>query len=133
MAVIDVAGIEDRPSVLRIEGEEVAIENWMPLIILNPELELGSEKEIGNEGCLSFPEMSAEISRAVSVRAKAQLLDGRTLDFEASGLLARALQHECDHLHGILFIDRMNSATKATLAGRLKRLQKDGGGRTAAS
>jgi peptide deformylase len=125
LAVIDVAGIEDRPSVLRIDGQEALIENWMPLILLNPELELGPEKEIGNEGCLSFPEMSAEISRAVSVRAKAQLLDGRRIHFEASGLLARALQHECDHLHGILFIDRMNSATKATLAGRLKRLQKE--------
>jgi peptide deformylase len=125
LAVVDVAGIEDRPSEMRIDGRAVPLESWMPLIVLNPELELGSEKEIGNEGCLSFPEMSAEIARAASVHAQAQLLDGRKISFEATGLLARALQHECDHLQGILFIDRMNSATKATLAGRLKRLQKE--------
>jgi peptide deformylase len=54
------------------------------------------------------------------------LIDGREVEFEARGFLARALQHEVDHLNGILFIDRMNSATKASLAGRLKRMQKGG-------
>jgi peptide deformylase len=49
---------------------------------------------------------------------------GENLDFEASGLLARALQHEVDHLNGVLFIDRMSSATKASLAGKLKRLTR---------
>ena len=125
LAVIDVAGIEDRPSTMRIGERDVALEEWMPLILLNPELTLGSEKEIGNEGCLSFPEISAEISRAASVHAKAQLLDGKVVEFDATGLLARALQHECDHLQGILFIDRMSSAAKASLAGRLKRLGKE--------
>jgi peptide deformylase len=128
LAVIDVAGIEDRPSTMRVDDHEVPLEEWMPLILLNPELTLGSEKELGNEGCLSFPEMSAEIPRAASVRAKAQMLDGRVVEFEATGLLARALQHECDHLHGILFIDRMSSAAKASLSGRLKRLQKENAG-----
>ena len=85
---------------------------------------MSREKEVGNEGCLSFPEMSAEIARAVNVRARATLIDGRQIEFEATGLLARALQHEVDHLHGVLFIDRMSSAAKASLAGRLKRLQK---------
>ena len=55
---------------------------------------------------------------------KAKLLDGKEIEFDASGLLARALQHEVDHLHGSLFIDRMNAAAKASLAGRGKRLQK---------
>ena len=82
------------------------------------------EKEPGHEGCLSFPEMSAGITRAAGVRCKAKLLDGTEIECDASGLLARALQHEVDHLHGILFIDRMNAAAKASLAGRLKRLQK---------
>jgi peptide deformylase len=97
----------------------------MPITLLNPELQLSKDREVGTEGCLSFPELSAEISRAAGVRCKARLLDGRELEFEASGLLARALQHEVDHLHGVLFIDRMNSATKASLAGRLKRLQRE--------
>jgi peptide deformylase len=51
-------------------------------------------------------------------------LDGAVLDFEAAGFLARALQHEVDHLNGVLFIDRMSSAAKAGIAGKIKRLQK---------
>jgi peptide deformylase len=52
-------------------------------------------------------------------------LEGSTIEFEASGLLARAIQHEVDHLNGILFIDRMSSAAKAALSSRLKRLKKE--------
>ncbi len=125
ICVVDVAGIEDRPSAIWIGDQEVEIEGLMPLILLNPKLKLSEEKESGNEGCLSFPDMSAEIIRAEGVRCAARLLDGKDLEFEAAGLLARALQHEVDHLNGVLFIDRMSSAAKASLAGKLKRLQKE--------
>ena len=57
----------------------------------------------------------------------AHTLDGEEIEFEATGLLARALQHEVDHLQGVLFIDRMSSATRTTLAGKLKRLQRESG------
>ena len=126
LAIVDVADVEDRPSVMRVNGAEVNIADWMPMVLVNPVLELGKEKEFGVEGCLSFPEISADIQRSVVVKAKAQLIDGREVEFEAQGFLARALQHEVDHLNGILFIDRMNSATKVSLSGRLKRLQKQG-------
>ncbi len=126
LAIVDVAGVEDRPSLMLVDGKEVKIDDWMPMVLLNPVLELGKEKEFGTEGCLSFPEISADIQRSIVVKAKARLLDGREVEFEARGFLARALQHEVDHLNGILFIDRMNSATKVSLAGRLKRLQKGG-------
>ena len=125
LAVIDVSGIEDRPSTLAIGGKPVVIEEHMPLILLNPVLTLGKEKESGNEGCLSFPDMNAEIVRAATVKARAQTIEGDTLELEATGLLSRALQHEVDHLHGILFIDRMNSAAKASLSGKIKRLQRE--------
>ena len=125
LAVIDVADVEDRPSTLRIDGADVDLAEHMPLILLNPKLELGAEKEAGTEGCLSFPEITAEIFRSASVKAKAHTLDGEVLEFEATGLLARALQHEVDHLQGVLFIDRMNSATRTTVAGKLKRLQRE--------
>jgi peptide deformylase len=125
LTVIDVAEVEDRPSTLRIGGRQVALEEWMPMVLLNPVLELSKQKEVGVEGCLSFPEITADIQRSASVRALVTLIDGRELEFEASGLLARALQHEVDHLNGILFIDRMNSAAKAGIAGRLKRMQKE--------
>jgi peptide deformylase len=126
MTVIDVSKAPDRPSTMRVDGKLLEVEKEMPLVLLNPQLELAEGKETGSEGCLSFPEITAEIERATIVKARAQLLDGSDLEFEATGLLARALQHEVDHLHGILFIDRMNSATKASLAGRLKRLKKEG-------
>ncbi|MCX6966834.1 MAG: peptide deformylase [Verrucomicrobia bacterium] len=126
LAIVDVAGVEDRPSEMLVDGKEVKIDDWMPMVLLNPVLELGKEKEFGPEGCLSFPEISADIQRSIVVKATARLIDGREVTFEARGFLARALQHEVDHLNGILFIDRMNSATKVSLAGRLKRLQRAG-------
>jgi peptide deformylase len=125
LTVIDVSQAEDRPSTLKIDGRTVMLEEAMPLILLNPEAELGREIVSGTEGCLSFPEISAEIDRPESVRVRAQTLEGLPIDIEATGLLARALQHEIDHLNGILFIDRMNSGIRAGLSGRLKRLQKE--------
>jgi peptide deformylase len=124
LTVIDVSQVEDRPSTMQINGKEVDPKGAMPLVLINPELELHGESEIGVEGCLSFPEITGEIERPASVIARAQTLNGE-IEFEAGGLLARALQHEVDHLNGILFIDRMSSAAKAALASRLKRLQKE--------
>ena len=69
LAIVDVAGVDDRPSVMFIDGKEVTIDDWMPMVLLNPVLELGKEKEFGTEGCLSFPEISAEIQRSVAVKA----------------------------------------------------------------
>jgi len=122
LTVIDVSDAESRPSRMWLAGEEVDPKEHMPLILINPELQLGDEVEIGTEGCLSFPEITAEIPRALKVKVNAQDLNGNRLAFEAAGLLGRAVQHENDHLNGILFIDRMSSAAKAALAGKLKRL-----------
>jgi peptide deformylase len=124
LTVLDVSQIEDRPSTLKLNGEDVDPTTAMPLVLINPEIELGAETEIGTEGCLSFPEINGQIERAESTTARAQNLEGDKIEIEASGLLARAIQHEVDHLNGILFIDRMNSAAKAALSSRLKRLQK---------
>ncbi|MGI8819711.1 MAG: peptide deformylase [Chthoniobacterales bacterium] len=129
LTVLDVSEIEDRPSTLKLNGQEVHLPSVMPLVLMNPELTLDREVESGTEGCLSFPEINAEIERAITVFAKAETLEGEPLEIEASGLLARALQHEVDHLNGILFIDRMSSAAKASLSSRLKRLQKETQGR----
>ncbi len=124
LAVIEVASNEDRPSSMSIDGKPVEIGPHMPLVILNPVLKLGAEKESASEGCLSFPDISGDIVRALGVFCTAETLDGGQIEFDATGLLARALQHEVDHLNGVLFIDRMNSATKASLASKLKRLQR---------
>jgi peptide deformylase len=124
LTVLDISQVEDRPSTMKLNGEDADPTASMPLVLINPEIELGSQTEIGTEGCLSFPEITGEIGRAKSVITRAQNLEGEKIEIEASGLLARAIQHEVDHLNGILFVDRMNSAAKAALSSRLKRLQK---------
>jgi peptide deformylase len=127
LTVLDVSLVEDRPSNLKLDGKDVDPKAAMPLVLINPEIELRGTTEVGVEGCLSFPEITGDIERAKSVIVHAQTLDGGTgtIEIEANGFLARAIQHEGDHLNGILFIDRMNSAAKAALSSRLKRLQKD--------
>jgi peptide deformylase len=126
LAVLDISPVEDRPSTLKIDGKNVPdAKSAMPLVLINPEVELQGETEVGIEGCLSFPEITGEVERAQSVWVRAQTLNGDMIELEAGGFLARAIQHEHDHLQGILFIDRMNSAAKAALASRLKRLQKE--------
>jgi peptide deformylase len=125
LTVLDVSAVEDRPSTLKLDGKEVDPKSAMPLVLINPEVELRGATEVGVEGCLSFPEITGNIERANSVIVRAQTLEGGTIEIEASGFLARAIQHEGDHLNGILFIDRMNSAAKAALSSRLKRLQKE--------
>lgn len=125
LAVIDVSPAEDRPSTLKLNGEVVEPALPMPLVLLNPALKIGEEKVLGVEGCLSFPEITADIERGEAVTGSAMTLDGDEIAFEATGLLARALQHELDHLNGVLFIDRMNSAAKVSWSSKLKRLQKE--------
>jgi peptide deformylase len=125
LTVIDVSQVEDRPSTMRLNGKETDPKTQMPLVLINPQIELGDETETGTEGCLSFPEITGEIERAGSVTVRAETLDGGKIEIEATGLLARALQHEVDHLNGVLFIDRMSSAAKAALSSRLKRMQKE--------
>ncbi len=126
LTVLDVSEVEDRASTMKLNGKEVDPKASMPLVLINPEIEVaGGASEIGTEGCLSFPEITGEIERAKSIIVHAQTLEDDKIDIEASGLLARAVQHEVDHLNGILFIDRMNSAAKAALSSRLKRLQKE--------
>ncbi len=124
LTVLDVSQVEDRPSTLKLNGKDADPATSMPLVLINPEIEMGGANEVGTEGCLSFPEITGEIDRAKSILARAQTLEADRIEIEASGLLARAIQHEVDHLNGILFIDRMNSAAKAALSSRLKRMQK---------
>lgn len=125
LTVLDIPVIEGRPSTLILNGIEVDPTEAMPLVLLNPRIELNGETVSESEGCLSFPEINADIDRSISVAVEAETLEGEAVMIEASGLLARALQHEVDHLNGILFIDRMSSAAKASLASRLKRLQRE--------
>ncbi|MBL9138418.1 MAG: peptide deformylase [Verrucomicrobiales bacterium] len=125
VTVLDVRGVEDRPSTLHIDGKPVDVPAFMPLVLINPELSFGREKVTGPEGCLSFPEMYADITRPESIEVSALGLDGRPLVFRCGGLLSKAIQHEVDHLNGILFIDRMEKESKAALKGELDQLMAE--------
>ena len=75
--------------------------------LINPILALGDEEQDGEEGCLSFPGLSYPTKRAWSVVAKGQDMHGEPVTVEGTELLARCVQHETDHLDGILFVDRL--------------------------
>ncbi|HEY7584904.1 MAG TPA: peptide deformylase [Candidatus Deferrimicrobiaceae bacterium] len=85
-------------------------EKAAPIALVNPEIVESRGQAEGTEGCLSLPGVEGVVPRAELVLVKAQDEQGRPLQFRASGFLARALQHEIDHLDGILFIDRIPAA-----------------------
>jgi peptide deformylase len=124
LTVIDVAAVKDRPSTMEIGGQPVEVADHMPLVLLNPEVAPVGEPVVGPEGCLSFPEIYADITRPESVDVTALNEKGARIHFRCGGLLARAILHETDHLHGILFIDRMGMETKKELKPQLETLQE---------
>jgi len=125
LTVVDVTGVEDRPSTMEIDGKAVAPEQHMPLVLINPSITPFGDSVAGPEGCLSFPEIYGDIVRPHGVTVRATNEKGRTLEFKCTGLLARAVQHEHDHLQGILFIDRMSREVKSRLQPDLDALQAE--------
>ncbi|MBC8094363.1 MAG: peptide deformylase [Akkermansiaceae bacterium] len=125
LTVIDIRGVTDRPSTLELAGQAADVNEFMPLVLINPDVKPAGEPVAGPEGCLSFPEIYADVTRPESVEVKALNKDGKPFEFRCGGLLARAVQHETDHLHGILFIDRMDKKTKQEVRDELDWLQAD--------
>jgi peptide deformylase len=123
LTVIDVREAKDRPSTLELKGKPADANEFMPLVLINPELKPVGGPATGGEGCLSFPEIYAEITRPESVDVKALNEKGKPVEFRCGGLLARAIQHEADHLNGILFIDRMERKKKGEFREELDALQ----------
>ena len=122
MAVVDVSHDPECITFLKVDGEESSLDDLMPLVFLNPSLEFGSERESATEGCLSIEGVNAEVLRPAQVRATLELLNGRKILVETDGLLSRAIQHETDHLNGVLFVDRLPTAAKLSMKRKLKRL-----------
>lgn len=123
LTVIDIRPIEDRPSTLELDGKPADPKSIMPLVLLNPVVKPVGEIVAGSEGCLSFPKLYGEIERPESVDVTATNEKGEPLSFRCGGLLARCVQHETDHLNGILFIDRMSRTDKEDLKADLEDLQ----------
>jgi peptide deformylase len=124
LTVIDISSSE-RPGEMFIDGQPQDAKTRMPLVLVNPHFNHAEGEQVGPEGCLSIPEVNADIRRASKIHVRAQILEGAEIAFDCTGLLARAVQHEADHLNGILFTDRMDTATRASFAGKLKKLQKE--------
>jgi peptide deformylase len=125
VTVLDVRGVTDRPSWLEVGGQPVDLTEFMPLVLLNPQVTPVGARVTGLEGCLSFPEIYADVTRPEIAEVKAMDAEGVHIEFRCGGLLARAIQHEADHLQGILFIDRMTREVKDELRPELEDLQAE--------
>ncbi len=96
------------------------------IILINPEIILREGKQYEEEGCLSLPEIREKVSRAARVKVRAQYLDGNWFELEGTELLARAFQHEIDHLDGILFFRRVSALKRDLILRRIRKMQKAG-------
>jgi peptide deformylase len=96
------------------------------IILINPEIILREGKQYEEEGCLSLPEIREKVSRAAKVKVRAQDLEGNWFGMEGTELLARAFQHEIDHLDGILFIRRLSALKRDLVLRKIRKMQKAG-------
>jgi peptide deformylase len=110
----------------KLDGARTPLELIMPLVIANPRLTVPRKTPTltCEEGCLSFPEIRGDVSRAAGISAKFQDQAGLPHTLECTGLFARCLLHEVDHLNGILFIDRMDKEVRALVDEAVKALAK---------
>jgi peptide deformylase len=96
------------------------------IALINPEIIHREGQQYEEEGCLSLPEIREKVKRAAKVKVRAQNTDGEWFEIEGEELLARAFQHEIDHLDGILFIDRLSRLKKDLIVRKIKKLIKNG-------
>lgn len=123
MCVIDIPEGCDSP-----EDEAFNAPVQMPLILFNPAIVAREGSQRDKEGCLSFPNVGGTLTRAAQVTCQYLDVNNMPQMITARGFLARALQHEIDHLDGILYIDHMTAVERLTCAAKLKKLAKANGG-----
>jgi len=112
------------PSDLFVIDVSMDKEKRDPVIIINPVITTSEDKIIAEEGCLSIPEVFAEVKRSQRVEVKGYDLKGNELRYEAEGFLARAFQHEIDHLNGVLFWDNLSKVKRDILQRKFKKKLK---------
>jgi peptide deformylase len=116
-------GVSKRITVIDVSFKERPDEK---LVLINPKIIEREGKQFEEEGCLSLPEIREKVQRAARVKVRAQDVNGEFFEAEGGELLARAIQHEIDHLDGILFIDRISPLKRDLLKRRIRKLQKNG-------
>jgi len=113
-------GVARRVAVVDV-GKEVP----EPVVLINPKIvELSGDTEIAEEGCLSIPEIFGDVERPLRVVVRALDKDGATFEIASAGYQARAIQHEIDHLDGVLFLDHLSAVKRSLLLSKWKRLRK---------
>jgi peptide deformylase len=111
-------GVLEKIFVVKLDGAE-------PLVFINPSIiETSPEKSKYEEGCLSLPGVWADVLRPAAIKVQAWNLKGRPFTLEASGILARVIQHEADHLEGVLFIDHLSELKRTRLVAQYEKLKK---------
>ncbi|NCD33958.1 MAG: peptide deformylase [Spartobacteria bacterium] len=106
-----------------LEDDDGSADVAYPFILLNPEITAVSAKTTGmEEGCLSFPRIYASVNRPVFIELTYTDLEGHSKALKTGGFLARVIQHEVDHLSGVVFVDRISHVKKIALSGRIKKL-----------
>jgi peptide deformylase len=124
LCVIDLRETE-RDFTWELDGAKPPLELFMPMTLVNPEVtELPSDEYIAEEGCLSFPDIRGDVTRRDIVKVKFQDTAGTPHLLVCSGLFARCVLHEVDHLNGVLFIDRMPKKVRSALDKAVKDLAK---------
>jgi peptide deformylase len=116
-------GVSRRITVIDVSFKERPAEK---LVLINPEIIERQGKQFEEEGCLSLPEIREKVQRAARVKVRAQDVNGEFFEAEGDELLARAIQHEIDHLDGVLFIDRLSPLKRDLVKRRIRKLQKNG-------
>lgn len=107
------------------DGARPPLEIFMPLVLVNPEVTLVPKPTtVYEEGCLSFPQIRGDVIRPDEITVKFQDAAGHAHVLRCNGLLSRCIQHEVDHLNGVLYIDRMEKDVVAALEPELKALKK---------
>ena len=96
------------------------------VVLINPEIVEKEGKQFEEEGCLSLPEIREKVHRAARVKVRAQNARGEWFEIEGGELLARAMQHEIDHLDGVLFIDHLSRLKRDLVIRKIKKMQKNG-------
>ncbi|MEK9773608.1 MAG: peptide deformylase [Opitutae bacterium] len=124
--VMEVPEHPDYPITCILDGKPLATSLIMPMAMANPVVQaLPSDEYYYEEGCLSFPGINADVARPERIIVTYQDLDGVEHSLECDGLLARCIQHEVDHLNGVLFIDRMEKATYAEIKKEVQALKRE--------
>jgi peptide deformylase len=113
-------GVPLQIAVIDLSTREERTDNHPLLVVINPEILFMEGAVVEEEGCLSIPEYAENVRRAARVKVRAQDRAGKSFEIEAEGLLAKALQHEIDHLNGLLYIDRLSPLKKGFFKRRYK-------------